>query len=49
LDRHVKNCDVYVAITKPKKDYGVPTLNGIAFLTGMGMDKEVEKLVEALK
>ncbi|AJO24379.1 PTS sugar transporter subunit IIB [Weizmannia coagulans] len=49
LDRHVKNCDVYIAITKPKTDYGVPTLNGIAFLTGMGMDKEVEKLVEALK
>lgn len=49
LDHLIKHCDVYIAITKPKKDYGIPTLNGIAFLTGMGMDVEIEKLIAALK
>ncbi len=46
---HIKQCDVYIAITAPTVDYPVPVLNGIAFLTGMGMDKELDKLINLLK
>jgi len=49
IDTHIKQCDVYIAITAPTKEYPVPILNGIAFLTGIGMDKELEKLINHLK
>lgn len=49
LDQHIRTSDAYVAITKANKEYDIPTLNGIAFLTGMGMEEEVEKLIDALK
>lgn len=49
LDQHIKTSDVYIAITKAKKEYDIPTLNGIAFLTGMGIKEETEKLLNALK
>ncbi|GIN62621.1 PTS galactitol transporter subunit IIB [Robertmurraya siralis] len=49
LDRFIKTCDVYVALTNPQKDYGVPVVQGIPFLTGMGMEQELEKLINALK
>ncbi|KXW93492.1 PTS galactitol transporter subunit IIB, partial [Listeria monocytogenes] len=49
LEQHTKTSDVYVAIIKANKEFDIPTLNGIAFLTGMGMDEETEKLFNALK
>ncbi|NVS01152.1 PTS sugar transporter subunit IIB [Listeria monocytogenes] len=49
LEQYIKTSDVYVAITKTNKEFDIPTLNGIAFLTGMGMDEETEKLLNALK
>lgn len=48
LDRYIKHCDVYIALSKSNKDYGVPTLSGIPFLTGMGMEEEINKLIDAL-
>ncbi len=49
IDTHIKQCDVYIAITAPTKEYPVPILNGIAFLTGIGMEKELDKLINYLK
>ncbi|MFP7171365.1 PTS sugar transporter subunit IIB [Terribacillus sp. 7520-G] len=49
LDQYIKTSHVYIAITKAKKHYDIPTLNGIAFLTGMGMKEETEKLISLLK
>ncbi|WP_054950538.1 PTS sugar transporter subunit IIB [Numidum massiliense] len=49
LDTHIKSCACYIAITKPKKEYPVPVINGIAFLTGMGMEQELEKVINALR
>ena len=48
IETHIKQCDVYIAITAPPKQYNVPVLNGIVFLTGVGMDKELDKLLEIL-
>lgn len=48
LESHLKNADAYVSIVKPDKDYGVPVFNGVAFLTGMGMDQELDKIIEFL-
>lgn len=49
LDQYIKTSDVYISITKPTKDYDIPTLSGIAFLTGMGIEEETKKLIDALK
>jgi PTS system galactitol-specific IIB component len=49
LDQYIKTSDVYISITKPSKQYNIPTLNGIAFLTGMGIEEETKKLIDALK
>ncbi|EUJ61553.1 PTS system galactitol-specific enzyme IIB component [Listeria fleischmannii FSL S10-1203] len=49
LEQHIKTSDVYIAITKANKTFDIPTLNGIAFLTGMGMEEETTKLLAALK
>lgn len=49
LEAHLKNADAYVSIVKPEKDYGVPVYNGVSFLTGMGMDQELDKIIEFLE
>ncbi|GAA4714443.1 PTS sugar transporter subunit IIB [Brevibacillus fulvus] len=49
LDTFIKDCAVYIAITKPAKQYPVPVCNGIAFLTGVGMENELQKVIEALR
>lgn len=48
VDRYMKDSVAYIAITKSKKEYPIPVINGIAFLTGMGQDKEFKKLVDAI-
>ena len=48
LSTHIKQCDVYVSITPDKNKYTVPVINGISFLTGIGVDKEFEKLISYL-
>lgn len=48
LSTHIKNCDVYVSITPDRNKYDVPVINGIPFLTGIGMEKELEKLISYL-
>ncbi|MBD1382805.1 PTS sugar transporter subunit IIB [Metabacillus arenae] len=49
LNQYTKTSDVYIAITKAKNSPDIPTLNGIAFLTGMGIEAETEKLLNLLK
>ncbi|GGP10344.1 PTS sugar transporter subunit IIB [Oceanobacillus neutriphilus] len=49
LDSYIKSADVYISITKGSKEYDIPMLNGIAFLTGVGMQEETEKLIQILK
>lgn len=49
VDRHLKDAAAYITITKVSKQYDVPVINGIAFLTGMNQDSELEKLVEAIR
>lgn len=49
LDREIRDCVAYITITKQTKEYPVPVINGIAFLTGMNREAEFEKLVAACK
>ena len=49
VERALKDADMYICIIKPDKDYGVPMCNGTAFLTGVGMDKELQKIIDVLE
>ena len=46
LESVIDQCDVYVSIVSAGNDWGKPIINGIAFLTGVGMDEEFNKLKE---
>lgn len=48
VDRYLKDAAAYIAITKVTKEYDIPVINGIAFLTGLGQDKELAKLIDAI-
>lgn len=49
LDSHIKDSAAYIAITKVDKQYPIPVINSIAFLTGMGMEQELQKVIDACK
>lgn len=49
VDTHIKNSAAYIAITKIEKQYPIPVINGIAFLTGINMDAELQKIIQACK
>ena len=46
----IDQCDIYVSIVSDNADeWDVPTIKGIPFLTGVGMDEEFEKLKELIE
>ncbi|MCG4457511.1 PTS sugar transporter subunit IIB [Erysipelothrix rhusiopathiae] len=49
LSTFIKDADVYIAITKPKETFDIPVINGIAFLTGMGQEEELDKIIKAIQ
>ncbi|MGN8689777.1 PTS sugar transporter subunit IIB [Atopobiaceae bacterium HCP3S3_F7] len=49
LAEEAEGADAYVAVVKTEEDYDVPTFNGVAFLTGIGEDEELARLVEAVR
>ncbi|MWN32323.1 MULTISPECIES: PTS sugar transporter subunit IIB [unclassified Gilliamella] len=49
VDTHIKNSAAYIAITKIEKQYPIPIINGIAFLTGINMEAELQKIIDACK
>lgn len=48
VDRCLVDAAAYITITKVTKEYPIPVINGIAFLTGMNQDAELSKLIEAI-
>lgn len=47
LESIIDQCDIYVSIVSTGANtFSVPTISGIPFLTGMGMDEEFDKLKE---
>ena len=48
LKHYIKNADIYISIVKEDTDWGIPVFNGVCFLTGMGQDAELKKLLAAI-
>jgi len=51
LEENIKNSKPDLVITSfvPKKDYGVPVLLGLPYITGMGKQDLDKKILEMLK
>lgn len=48
LSHYIGSADAFVPVVNTTERYDVPTFNGVAFLTGMGEEEELERLVETL-
>jgi PTS system galactitol-specific IIB component len=48
LPSKAENADLVVTTSKYTNDIGVPVLNGLPFLTGVGVDPLVDKVIEVL-
>jgi PTS system galactitol-specific IIB component len=44
-----KGADLIVTTTFLRGEYGVPVVNGVAFLTGVGTEKAAKKILDLLK
>ena len=44
-----KGADLIVTTTPVSSDQGVPVIQGLAFLTGIGKDTILKQVIEALK
>lgn len=52
LDMFMNTADLYVSVTpmaRGQQEYPIPTVSGIPFLTGIGADQAMQKIVELLK
>ena len=49
VDRHLTDAAAYITIVREQREHPVPVINGIAFLTGMGQDEELARLIEAIR
>ena len=49
VDRHLEGAAAYITIVREIKQRDIPVINGIAFLTGMGQDRELSKLIDAIR
>jgi PTS system galactitol-specific IIB component len=49
LDTEKDGADLIVTTAKVKKDYGVPILHGVAFISGIGIEKLEQQILDALK
>ena len=48
LKTYLKHSDVYISIVPVKEEVGIPVLSGIPFLTGVGVNEELEKLIKII-
>lgn len=49
LKTYLKDADAYISIVKTDEEFSVPVFNGVSFLTGMGQDAELDRLVETIQ
>lgn len=49
LDSKKVYVDLIVTIAKVKKDYGVPVVHGVAFISGINVDATEEKILDILR
>lgn len=46
IDTYLATADAYICIIAPDHEFNIPVINGVAFLTGMGEEDELQKLID---
>lgn len=49
LSAEKDGADLIVTTGKVKKDYGVPLIHGVAFISGVGLEKTEQQILDVLK
>ncbi|MGI6755120.1 MAG: PTS sugar transporter subunit IIB [Atopobiaceae bacterium] len=49
LPEEATKADAYVAVVQLEQTYNIPTFDGVAFLTGIDEEEELERLIAQLK
>ena len=49
IKNYLDGADLIVTTSQVRFDPGIPVINGLAFLTGIGKDKVIEEIIDALK
>lgn len=49
LDTHVDNVDLIVTTAKIHKDYPVPVIHGLAFVSGVNVENTEKEILDALR
>ncbi|MBN2044557.1 MAG: PTS sugar transporter subunit IIB [Anaerolineales bacterium] len=49
IKNFVDGADLIVTTSQVRFDPGIPVINGLAFLTGIGKDKVIEEIIATLK
>ncbi|MFL2101961.1 PTS galactitol transporter subunit IIB [Marinilactibacillus psychrotolerans] len=49
LQSNKDNADLIVTTAKVKKDYGVPLIHGVGFITGINQEKVEQQILKELK
>lgn len=49
LERELKGAVAYIDITNSKTDYGIPTVDGLAFLSGDHKEETFQKLIKIIE
>jgi PTS system galactitol-specific IIB component len=49
IGAHVSSAALIVATSKVSKDYGVPFVSGMPFISGVGVDKTRQDILDALR
>lgn len=49
IESHLDGACLIVTTTKIKRDYGVPHISGISFISGIGEEQTVEAILAVLK
>lgn len=46
IDTYLSSADAYICIIAPDHEFKIPVINGVAFLTGVGEEEELQKLID---
>lgn len=49
LGTKAEGTDLIVSTAKVDRDYGVPVIHGIAFISGVGLEKTKQEILDTLK
>ncbi len=49
IESNLEGTDLIVTTSRIKRDYGIPYVNGMAFISGIGEEATKAKMLEVLK